>query len=161
MPQGSVPGRLLSIIYLLTLSNVFPKYGINFNCYADDTRVYLTNQPSSNLPLSSLVECTVKIKSCFLSNVLKLEKFKSTRSKTDSFSLTTDNSSVSPPYGSRVILDRALSLQSHINNLARSAYFHLRLWNSLPEISPHFHSSNPHSKPICLGLLSLHESVAF
>lgn len=73
MPQGSVPGRLLFIIYLRTLSNIFPKYGTNFNCYADDTQLYLTNQPSSNLPLSSLVECTVKIKSCFLSNVLKLD----------------------------------------------------------------------------------------
>lgn len=38
-PQGSVPGRLLFTIYLFTLSNIFPIYGISFNRYADDTQL--------------------------------------------------------------------------------------------------------------------------
>lgn len=51
VPQGSVFGSPLFIIYLLSLGHIFRNTGIHFYCYADDIQFYLSTELNSTLPL--------------------------------------------------------------------------------------------------------------
>lgn len=61
-PRLCARSPLLFIIYMLLLGQIIRHHGLNFHCYADDTQLYLSTSPSTQLPPQSLVNCLHAIK---------------------------------------------------------------------------------------------------
>ena len=112
---------------------------INYHIYADDTQLYITFDLSDpSIAIEKLNLCISDIRTWMIKNKLKIND-----SKTEFLVLTSSfykqlfndlqinvgNTQIKPTSSVRnlgVIFDRHLNLESHINNVCRSAFFHLR-----------------------------------
>ncbi len=70
-PQGSFLDPLLFSICMLPLDNIVRKYGINFQCYADDIELYL----------STMSECVKDIKDCKTNHFIRLNSNSKSRTQ--------------------------------------------------------------------------------
>ena len=134
IPQGSILGPLLFSLYILPLGELISAHGVNSHFYADDTQLYLSVAPANPRALDPLLLCLSSIKCWMSNNVLKLNE-----DKTEVLivgpteqrelisnrlgSLAKGNTSVK---NMGVTIDAELNFNTHINQVTKVAFFHLR-----------------------------------
>lgn len=138
VPQGSVLGPLLFILYFAPLEDVIKSHGLDFMMYADDTQLYITMNPDSrHSAINNLEQCIIDIQSFFLENRLSCNPSKteivhlysrfSNRTPISSINISHQSIMISKEARNLgVIFDKHLTMSSQVNNLCRTASLALR-----------------------------------
>ena len=147
VPQGSVLGPILFVLYTTPLSDIIANHSVNHQLFADDTQLQKSAPLNEVTNLTKeLNACTDNIKTWMTENQLKLNDDKteallfpfssslkpSTGPLPDSITLGSHNIPFSDSARNLgFILDSKLSMKKHIITICQTAYFELKRISSI------------------------------
>ena len=139
VPQGSVLGPLLFVLYSAEVIVVVKQFGFSVHGYADDLQLYENVAPSESMSLvSRLSDCVEAVKPWMASSRLRLNSSKTELiwlgvsryvqlCKTGPLDIA--GVSIRPSWQVRdlgVVLDSELSLARHVSHITSVCYFQIR-----------------------------------
>lgn len=141
IPQGSILGPLLFVLYASPIEDIVRKHGLWSHCYADDTQIYFYCAPDQmDSLINSITSCIAELEYWMAANKLKLNTDKTefvwvaSRNRFHNIQNNTQcvnvgNAIISSSSGSRnlgVYFDQHLDMKQHILNVCRQSFFQLR-----------------------------------
>ena len=140
VPQGSVLGPILYLLYTSPIGDIIKRHGLNYHLYAGDTQLYLSFKPTYVEQPGSIAKietCVSEIDTWMVCNKLKLN-----RGKTELLILSArhrlpplidhvdvSGEQIEPSTSARnigVIFDEHMSLEKHVTSTCKACFFHLR-----------------------------------
>ena len=144
VPQGSVLGARLYSMYAYPMSTIIVKHNIQYHSYADDTQIYLQCENTDDAikgTINQLEKCIADVSAWMKKNSLKINEDKTefiivhrNKELIRSYSLQVGDNSILLSNSTKILgvsFDQKMTLNQHITNTCKSAYFQIRKINSI------------------------------